>query len=226
MIIDAHATDTTPSYEVRRRALEALASTGEPMSEVTYDALQKRLAALEAENAKLKEASDLTSLRRQWSFIIDGEGGNCPCCDRWGKIYAHRISGSMAATLCWLCDRSPNEEWVNMPEDAPRWGLRGYQFPTLEKWGLLERNYLTKKEMDENDIKNSGFWRPTERGRAFAKGLITVPKIAFLYNNTLVRYSDEQVSIEDCLGKKFSYLATMRIETSVNSDEEESNWSS
>jgi hypothetical protein len=54
MIIDAYATDTVPSYEVRRRALEALANEGEPMSEVTYDALRKRLAQAAAEIEKLR----------------------------------------------------------------------------------------------------------------------------------------------------------------------------
>jgi hypothetical protein len=49
MIIDAHATDTVPSHEVRQRALEALANAGEPMPEVTYDALRKRLAEAEEE---------------------------------------------------------------------------------------------------------------------------------------------------------------------------------
>lgn len=48
MIIDAYATDTVPSHEVRRRANEALTNAGEPMSEVTYDALRKRIAELEA----------------------------------------------------------------------------------------------------------------------------------------------------------------------------------
>ena len=48
MIIDAYATDTVPSHEVRRRALEALANEGEPMSEVTYDAFRKRVKELEA----------------------------------------------------------------------------------------------------------------------------------------------------------------------------------
>lgn len=48
MIIDAYATDTVPSHEVRRRAQEALTNAGEPMSEVTYDALRKRIAELEA----------------------------------------------------------------------------------------------------------------------------------------------------------------------------------
>lgn len=54
MIIDAYATDTTPTYEVRRRALEALANAGEPMPEVTYDALRKRLAEAEAEIERLR----------------------------------------------------------------------------------------------------------------------------------------------------------------------------
>ena len=49
MIIDAHATDTVPSHEVRQRANEALANAGESMSEVTYDALRKRLAEAEEE---------------------------------------------------------------------------------------------------------------------------------------------------------------------------------
>lgn len=48
MIIDAYATDTVPSHEVRRRANEALTNAGEPMSEVTYDALLNRIAELEA----------------------------------------------------------------------------------------------------------------------------------------------------------------------------------
>jgi hypothetical protein len=54
MIIDAHATDTTPSHEVRQRAQEALANVGEPMSEITYDALRKRLATAEAEIKRLQ----------------------------------------------------------------------------------------------------------------------------------------------------------------------------
>ncbi len=56
MIIDAYATDTVPSHEVRRRANEALANAGEPMSEVTYDALRKRLTDAEAEIKKLRGA--------------------------------------------------------------------------------------------------------------------------------------------------------------------------
>lgn len=59
MIIDAYATDTVPSHEVRRRANEALAAAGEPMSEVTYDALRKRIAELEAALQRIASAGGL-----------------------------------------------------------------------------------------------------------------------------------------------------------------------
>jgi hypothetical protein len=69
MIIDAHATDTVPSHEVRQRAQQALANAGEPMSEVTYDALRKRLATAEAENARLKDAiHDLAKHISRWDW--------------------------------------------------------------------------------------------------------------------------------------------------------------
>jgi len=59
MIIDAQATDTVPSHEVRQRANEALANAGEPMSEVTYDALRKRLSTAEARVEKMTEVMEL-----------------------------------------------------------------------------------------------------------------------------------------------------------------------
>ena len=164
--------------------------------------------------------SDLEQLRREWFFTIDGDGGRCPCCDRWGKIYAHHLNGAMVATLRWLCEQSPDGEWVNMPEHAPRWALRGYQFASLEKWGLLERNRLAKKEDEDKDTKHSGFWRPTEKGRAFSDGFIAVPQIAFVYNNNVLRFGDKLVYFDDCLGEKFSYLRTMGARFPVEDDEE------
>lgn len=75
MIIDAHATDTVPSHEVRRRAQQALANAGEPMSEVTYDALRKRVKELEAALKKarldaLEEAEAAVSKSLQRSQAI------------------------------------------------------------------------------------------------------------------------------------------------------------
>lgn len=49
MEIEAHATHTVPAHEVRLRAQQAL------LSEVTYDALKRRLDRLEAENQTLRQ---------------------------------------------------------------------------------------------------------------------------------------------------------------------------
>lgn len=49
MIVEAQATDTTPSHEVRGRAAAALGRAAIPLREVTHDALTKRLAKVEAE---------------------------------------------------------------------------------------------------------------------------------------------------------------------------------
>ena len=73
MIIDAHATDTVPSHEVRQRANEALANAGEPMSEVTYDALRKRIAeleeALQKQEAITKEDVKWMMAYHQWCVM-------------------------------------------------------------------------------------------------------------------------------------------------------------
>jgi len=83
MIIDAYATDTTPSHEVRRRALETLANEGEPMSEVTYDAFRKRVKELEtalkqARRDALEEAAkwhDEQAKRWQNTYVKESLSG-------------------------------------------------------------------------------------------------------------------------------------------------------
>lgn len=54
MIFEFNSTESVPAHDLKRRILQVFADVGEPMSEVTYDALTKRVAALEAENASLR----------------------------------------------------------------------------------------------------------------------------------------------------------------------------
>jgi hypothetical protein len=46
---------------------------------------------------------DKQELRDQWRHTIDDEGGHCPVCDRWGRVYARGINNTMASALIWLC---------------------------------------------------------------------------------------------------------------------------
>lgn len=154
------------------------------------------------------------NLREEWTKTIEGEGGHCPVCDRWGRIYARNINRTMARSFIWLCQTylrgSEGEngplDWVDVPKDAPRWVVRSNQLPTLAWWGLVER---CPKDL-EGKAKYSGMWRPTTKGLNFYWGEIKVPEKVYTYNNQVEDYSAKLVSLPECFEDTFDYEATMQ----------------
>lgn len=55
MIFEFNSTESVPAHDLKRRIFQAFIDAGEPMKEVTYDALVKRVAQLEAENERLRK---------------------------------------------------------------------------------------------------------------------------------------------------------------------------
>lgn len=145
----------------------------------------------------------LAELRTIWRGIIGDEGGHCPCCDRWGKIYPRSLNETMARSLVWLAHHSANGDWVDVPKRAPRWLVRSNQLPTLRWWGLVER-------LDTEDAtkKHSGLWRATKRGLLFSQNRLQVPKKVYTYNAVVEGFSEELVTIKDCV-ERFDYSAVM-----------------
>lgn len=138
-----------------------------------------------------------------WQKTIYNDGGDCPCCGRWGKVYPRSINVTMAKSLVWLGDHS---SWVDVPNTAPRWVLRSNQLPTLRWWGLVER----MENSPDSDQKHSGVWRVTSRGRDFLSGYYAVPKKVFTYDGWPVKWSEEEVFLDDCLeGGSFLYNSVM-----------------
>jgi hypothetical protein len=150
---------------------------------------------------------DLQSLKEDWEHTIHHEGGTCPVCDRWGKVYGRTINMTMARSLIWLCrEASKNiSEWVDVPNTAPRSVIRTNQLPTLAWWGLVERC----PKNDANKTKYSGLWRPTEKGWKFYRGQINVPHKVFTYNNEVEGFSDNLVFINECFETMFDYQEVM-----------------
>lgn len=146
----------------------------------------------------------LESFRKEWREIIEAEGGRCPCCDRWGKIYKRSINETMARSLIWLCKAPAQDGWVDVPNQAPRWLIRSNQLPTLRWWDLVQR-----ATSDDVDKKHSGLWRPTELGIAFVKGEVSMPKTVYTYAGEREKYGDEIIKIHDCFGTHFSYAEVM-----------------
>lgn len=129
-----------------------------------------------------------------------GDALTCPVCERYAKISKRKINSGMAAALCWMV-KAYDEEWLDVPNTAPRHVLRSNQHTTLELWGLVER-----KPNDEDPTKKHlGLWRPTKRGVQFARNMIKVESHVFIYNNKRVGASDTLIGIRAALADKFDY---------------------
>lgn len=151
---------------------------------------------------------DLHTLRLSWKETIEHDGGHCPVCDRWGKVYGRAINITMAQSLVWLSRADKDEDgWVDVPNTAPRWLVRSNQLPTLKWWGLVERRANT----EESTNKFSGMWRCTELGLNFVFGRAQVPRKVFTYNNMVEGFSEEKIFICDVVDN-FDYADVMETQ--------------
>lgn len=143
---------------------------------------------------------NLSALREGWKATIHGDGGDCPVCDRFCKVYDRTINQTMADALEWLykAATAPGADlraWINMPLNAPKEILRSNQHTTLRWWSLIER--MMPDETDKRK-KHSGMWRITLKGMDFVEGRLSVPKRVYTYNGEPVGFSDEVVRFKDC----------------------------
>lgn len=89
--------------------------------------------------------------------------------------------------------------------------LRGKNYTTMAKWGLIEPSIST-----DDSKRSDGYWRVTSKGLHFLTGISTVPKKAYIYNNTVQGWSDECVSFRDCFGRHFDYAEVMADNFNLN----------
>ncbi len=136
------------------------------------------------------------------------KGSECPCCDRLVKEHGRKITGTMSRALIQLVNLcSQPDTWIHL-RDLPLYGTckGGAGFHMLRYWGLIESRINSDPKK-----KGSGQWRPTGRGRAFARGRATVSKKLAVYNNTVTRIEDSTpIGIEECLGEEFDYRELAR----------------
>ena len=150
--------------------------------------------------------SDIAQARAHWADVIKHEGGICPVCNRWGRIYRRGINRTMARSLIWLSSQEGDENgWVDVPATAPKDVVRTNQLSTLKWWGLIE-----SAANDDPKKKRSGVWRMTYQGRLFVDGEIRVPKFVYTYNDSVREVSLETVSLRDCFEDPFDYRAVMQ----------------
>lgn len=139
---------------------------------------------------------------RTWLRTRIKTGVSCPCCDQYARLYRRKLNATMAYALIWMCRQ--DNGWIDMPKRAPRIVIATNQLGTLALWEVIEQRANTDLAR-----KHSGFWRPTERGRAFANNTLQLPTHVYLYNNKVQAWSETRGTIVDALGKQFSYRELM-----------------
>lgn len=148
---------------------------------------------------------DNEELRQKWRRTIEGDGGHCPVCDRWGRIYARGINKTMAQSLMWLCKAIKDDDgWVDVPTSAPRWLVRSNQLSTLRWWLLVER-----KGNDDPKNKHSGMWKATKLGEEFVYGIKKIPEKVYTYNGEVEVVSQNSIHISECFKEYFDYEKIM-----------------
>lgn len=147
-----------------------------------------------------------------------GAGVECPCCDRYGKVYKRRLCSAIAFGLIAMHRRYviKPDEWIHFQRYMAAFckhrpglsaAVRGGDFAKMRWLGLIEAR--------DSDAKrpSSGFWRLTPRGASFVKGEIRVPAYIWTYGNQQLDIEvDETISIEEALNDPFDYQELMRSE--------------
>lgn len=78
----------------------------------------------------------------------------------------------------------------------------------LRHWGLL----LPRGDERDDGGKHSGYYRITDRGRAFVRGEVDVEKYIYLYDQKLLPQplgDRERTTIQEALGDKFNFRELM-----------------
>ena len=127
-------------------------------------------------------------------------GTSCPCCGQHVQVYRRRIYKRMAKVMYWIVwEFEKTSDWVEL-KDGPL--FRGGDNAKLALWGLVQTK--PRREV-ETHKRHSGLWMPTREGIAFAKGRMRVPQYVYVYNGTVVGFSEETVSISESLEGDFNF---------------------
>lgn len=178
-----------------------------PSASEAYRSFQERLENL-LEILPKEEQDSLKLARLRMANAAIEKGDRCPCCGKHTKVDNRKLNSTMARSLIWLVKESgPDRKWVNWQGKAHANLRRSNQLSTLKhgpEWEMVE-----PRPNKDASKKNSGWWRPTNRGVDFVRREIRVRQRVHTYNDTVLNFSGPKIDIKDALGSKFNYAELM-----------------
>lgn len=144
--------------------------------------------------------TDTIEAGKRWLLSRLDDGDHCPLCGQHAKMYKRKINAGMARSLIHMY-RSAGTGWIHVKLI----GAASREEGKLAYWGLVE-------EQKGSGLHGgrAGYWRVTDKGRAFLQGQLTVPKYAKVYDGKVRGFEGDPVTIKDALGTKFDYNDLMR----------------
>lgn len=131
----------------------------------------------------------------------------CPCCKRKARVSPLKVHSTLAEMLCKLYRASIRingvaDSYVHLTQFPASKTTSGRDFSIVHHWGIAEP---MKASPDENK-RSSGMWRLTQKGVEFVNGRLAIPRNAFVFDNRVVDYSQENVTIHTALGDDFDWF--------------------
>jgi hypothetical protein len=131
-------------------------------------------------------------------------GVECPCCERFLKIYKRPITSTMARMIIKLYHLGG--EWHHVRIIAKGISDTGTNdFSKLAYWELIKQG-----ENNNPKKKNSGNWKITKKGKKFVLNQILVSSHAYVYNKNVLEFEGTDTTIIKSLGKDFDYSELMK----------------
>ncbi len=128
-------------------------------------------------------------------------GTTCPLCHGHVQIYRRKVNAGMARSLIAMYQVG-GKSWVHLPSQI---GARSREEGKLAYWGLVEEEKIRRP-----DGGRPGYWRVTDRGEAFVRCRISIPKYAVVYNGKVLEFDQTQmIDIREAIGTKFDYTELM-----------------
>lgn len=145
--------------------------------------------------------NDTIQAGKQWLLSRLDDGDHCPLCGQHAKMYKRKINAGMARSLIHMHRTDPNGGWIHVKVI----GARSREEGKLAYWGLLEEQLGSGLHGGR-----AGYWRVTDKGRAFILQGLKVPKYAKVYNGKVYGFEGTGVNIQDALGTRFDFWELMR----------------
>lgn len=136
--------------------------------------------------------------------LLAGKDTECPCCGRYAKVYRRTLHTSVALQLITLFKKGGHRKYIHVSELIPPGTSGSGDFTKAKYWGLIE-----EQEHVADKTKKSGYWALSDKGVAFVRGNWNIPKYALVYDDRVLGFDGEEITIRACLGNEFNYSQLM-----------------